>query len=54
MSTKKQKGQIPEKEFALIEKRYHNQLKRCQNERYIAVIKGWILKKAGPFLTLPV
>jgi hypothetical protein len=34
--TKLQKGQTPEKRFALIEKRYHNQLKRCQNSGYIA------------------
>jgi len=27
-----------------IEKRYHNQLKRCQNERYIADIQGVGLK----------
>ena len=34
--TKMQKKQTPEKEFAPIEKRYHNQLKRCQNDGYIA------------------
>ncbi len=33
--TKLQKKANPEKGFAQIEKRYHNQLKRCQNERYI-------------------
>jgi len=35
--TKMQKRQTLEKGFALIEKRYHNQLKRCQKSRYIAV-----------------
>jgi len=28
------------KKSALIEKRYHNQLKRCQNERYIPGIQS--------------
>jgi hypothetical protein len=36
--TKMQKRQIPGKGSASVEKRYHNQLKRCQNERYIAGI----------------
>ena len=30
------KGQTQRNKFALIKKRYHNQLKRCQNSRYIA------------------
>jgi hypothetical protein len=38
--TKMQKRQTPEKRFTLIGKRYHNQLKRCQNERYIADIQS--------------
>jgi len=33
-----QKRQIPLEEFALTEQRYHNQLKRCQNDGYIAEI----------------
>jgi hypothetical protein len=34
--TKLQKSQIPEKGSAPIEKRYHNQVKRCQNSGYIS------------------
>jgi len=30
-----------------IEKRYHNQLKRCQNERYIAGIKSVEISKTA-------
>jgi hypothetical protein len=41
--TKLQKRQTLSNGFALIEKRYHNQVKRCQNSRYIAEIKSWIL-----------
>jgi hypothetical protein len=40
-----QKRQTPEKGFALNGKRYHNQLKRCQNIGYIAGIKGVDNKK---------
>ena len=42
--TKLQKRQIPEKRFALIKKRYHNQLNRCWNDRYIAVSKDQTIK----------
>ena len=38
--TKMQKRQTLSNGFALIEKRYHNQLKRCQNERYISDISN--------------
>ena len=47
--TKLQKSQIPEKGPAPIEKRYHNQVKRCQNSGYIAGIKSMDNKKAEPF-----
>ena len=40
--TKMQKRQIPEKGSALIEKRYHNQLKRCQNDGYIDTMQGFV------------
>ncbi len=36
--TKMQKRQPQRNKFTLFEKRYHNQLKRCQNSRYIADI----------------
>jgi hypothetical protein len=47
-TSKLQKRQTPEKGFALIGKRYHNQLKRCQNDGYIADIKSVHNKKAEP------
>ena len=37
-TSKLQKRQSLENGFALIGKRYHNQLKRCQNDGYIAEI----------------
>ena len=40
ISYKIAKKQIPQNGSALTEKRYHNQVKRCQNERYIAEITG--------------
>jgi len=40
-----QKRQTLEKGSAFIRKRYHNQLKRCQNSRYIAGIKSGDNKK---------
>ena len=42
------KSQIPEKGFAFIKKRYHNQLKRCQNERYIAEYQNKCEHRASP------
>ena len=40
------------KKFAIIEKRYHNQLKRCQNSGYIAEIKS-VDNKTGSAIADP-